>query len=186
MFIYEHIFHLTIFQEGFSERRLFPTMTFQGKYCSVNTVPCRWQAGVFSLLIQNKDNFKPPLGSDIRADYFQQLMFCDFFFSLHEDAVAAFAVMRHGEASSDGATSTLLGNVKRWKELTCMITAQKYRHQGAMSFVIKSFIQGAGKCPIITYVYPDCTDVIGILNKFGFKKLSVMPDGRWCYVRWYA
>lgn len=161
-------------------------MTFQGKYCSVNTVPARWQAGVFSLLIQNKDNFKPPLGSDIRATYFQQLMFCDFFFSLREDAVIAFAAMRHGEASSDGDTSMRLGNVKRWKELTCMLTSHKYRRQGAMDFVMKNFIRGAGKCPIITYVHPDCTDVLGVLKSFGFERLFDLPDGRTCYVRRYG
>ena len=161
-------------------------MTFQGKYCSLNTVPSRWQAGVFSLLIQNKDNFKPPLGSDIRANYFQQLMFCDFFFSLREDAVVAFASMRHADASSDCETSMKLNNAKRWKELTCMLTSRKYRRQGAMDFVLKNFIRGAGKCPIITYVWPDQEDVLGILKKFNFAESFALPDGRVCYVRWHS
>lgn len=160
-------------------------MTFQGKYCSLNTVPVRWQAGVFSLLIQNKDNFKPPLGSDIRANYFQQLMFCDFFFSLREDAVVAFAAMRHCDASSDCDTSMKLGNAKRWKELTCLLTAKPYRNQGAMSFVLKNFIRGAGKCPVIAYIWPDQSDIIGVLKKFHFEESHNLSDGRVCYLRRY-
>lgn len=160
-------------------------MTFQGKYCSVNTMPARWQAGVFSLLIQNKDNFKPPLGSDIISNYFNKLMFCDFFFSLREDAVVAFAAMAHGEASSDCEMSVRLGNAKHWKVLTCMLTSKKYRHKGAMDFVMKNFVRGAGKRPIVAYIYPDQTDVLGILKKFQFRELYKTDDGRICYVREY-
>lgn len=161
-------------------------MTFQGKYCSLDTVPVRWQAGVFSLLIQNKDNFKPPLGSDIRADYFNKLMYCDFFFSLKEDAVAAFAAMRHADASSDCETSMRLGNAKKWKVLTCMLTAERYRREGAMDFVLKNFIRGAGKCPVIAYVWPERMDVVGILTKFGFRPAFEKPDGQVCYLRTYS
>lgn len=161
-------------------------MTFQGKYCSLNTVPTRWQAGVFSLLIQNRDNFKPPLGSDMISDYFQQLMFCDFFFSLREDAVVAFAAMRHCEASSDCATSELLGNAKRWKELTCCVTMEKYRRQGAMAFAMRNFIRGAGKCPIIAYICPGQDDVAGFLEKFGFEQSGTSHDGRIRCVRRYG
>lgn len=160
-------------------------MTFQGKYCSLDTVPARWQAGVFSLLIQNKDNFKPPLGSDIRTDYFNKLMFCDFFFSLKEDAVVAFAAMQHADASSDCETAVKLNNAKRWKVLTCVLTSEKYRRKGAMDFVMKNFIRGAGKCPIIAYIWPEREDVIGLLTKFNFKPLFNTPDGRVCYVREY-
>lgn len=161
-------------------------MTFQGKYCSLNTVPVRWQAGVFSLLIQNKDNFKLPLGSDIRADYFQQLMFCDFFFSLFEDAVVSFAAMRHCDASSDCDTSMKLGNIKKWKELTCLLTAERHRRQGAMSFALRNFIRGAGKCPVIVYIWPNQVDILGLLKNFDFKPVFTLDDGRVCYLRRYS
>ncbi len=169
-------------------------MTYQGKYCSLGTVPARWQAGVFSLLIHNGTGFRPSLGSSGSevASYFDSLLFNDFFFSLREDAVVAFAAMAHTEASTDPAMSERLGNVKKWKVLTCAITEKRLRRMGAMSFALRNFIRGAGKLPIVTFTWSDNGPFIGLLEGNGFVELYREPDyfgagiDRVCYVRHFT
>lgn len=163
-------------------------MDFLTRYCGPGSIPARWQAGIFSMMIQGARKTVPPLdgrpsgsrNSEGVRERFDDVVRHEVVLAVRQDAAVGFGAMRRMDY--DGMPRELreamgIGPGRKAVLVDLLMTERAYHTPDCMRAILTQAVTSAGRLPLVCESWTGRDTLHGVLSDMGFTKVLELPCG---------